>query len=55
MYVLVNAAPKPLDVATSHFADAKSRYACADPGIFVRGVQVSLIKESSDNVFFFFS
>ena len=27
---------------------------CADPGIFVRGVQVSLTKKSSDNVFFFF-
>ena len=27
---------------------------CADPGIFVRGVQFSLTKKSSDNVFFFF-
>ena len=30
-------------------------YACADPGIFVRGgggVQVSLTKKSSDNFFF---
>ena len=26
--------------------------ACADPGIFVRGVQVSLTKKGSDNVFF---
>ena len=36
----------------------KPKYACADPGIFVRGVQVSLTKKkkkkSSDNVFFFF-
>ena len=25
---------------------------CADPGIFVRGVQVNLTKKNSDNVFF---
>ena len=39
------------------FSQAVSRYCtCVDPGIFVRGwgVQVSLTKKSSDNVFFFF-
>ena len=37
-----------------HIPYCEKFIACADPGIFVRGVQVSLAKKSSDNVFFVF-